>query len=843
MIANKIEFRDLWNKEGLYEHQEFVRRFISPYTPYRGLLLFHSLGSGKTLTCISICVDHYEIEKRKSVIITRSSHGHHVFQTEIRKYQTMHGPFNQKNIFTMNSYIELNNKLKEMTDEEIRAKYSNTLIVMDEIHNVRGNEIDVSIDSVYSQLRRLTGIPKNIKVILSTATPMTDNVRQIEPIMSLLGKDRYISYNDTVKQVAKVTFHGQKIYENLPQVQAIPMSAVQEQNYLSITVSHKQHDVYKTNSQVSLFCTRDKLYGNKIRSEIMLKEKRTVRVEPYDLKHKIITYAKYKVNVHHEDEITTNLYDASCKYKFFLDYLQDRSNQGTMFVFIEDVVGSGVEILTEILELAGYSLYLGDDITKLSKRKRYTFCVGDTEMCPNIEHRIEGFSHPDNKDGEYVKVMIGSKVMSESVTVKNTRHFHCITPHWNNTVTSQALGRILRTGSHNDLPPASRTVQAFIYCATLKAETSIDARKLQVSNDKLVAINKEISRMKKMSIETYVDHHCEPDTSTFIQHYLSRYEDRWFPKLDALLAVTQSVEDIKQRMGIHPDITKQLIIRTVVSRRSINNRFLSMYNKKLLLHAHPDFSLVSSNAISSKTHPESYASVVLYADLPDIDQKIDFEDVVAAIRNMAPVQVQHMLERAVAENRPVGAFRYVLYRYKKYILHTISYTKNYKSSYKAAIPIPTAPTGGLRGFDLDRKTWVDLPYREELEAMDYLRNKLGELIYSKINQLLISGILSTIDGEIRLCIKLTEFDTGDTRIKHRGRMISTFVKEDLITLATMLSSDDIMDTLTDKYNKGYRVSSLKELSITPSFPLRYTMQELKKIIEANITKRDLLFIL
>jgi hypothetical protein len=39
------------------------------------------------------------------------------------------------------------------------------------------------------------------------------------------------------------------------------------------------------------------------------------------------------------------------------------------------------------------------------------------------------------------------------------------------------------------------------------------------------------------------------------------------------------------------------------------------------------------------------------------------------------------------------------------------------------------------------------------------------------------------------------------------------------------------------------VSSLKELSITPSFPLRYTMQELKKIIEANITKRDLLFIL
>jgi hypothetical protein len=52
-----------------------------------------------------------------------------------------------------------------------------------------------------------------------------------------------------------------------------------------------------------------------------------------------------------------------------------------------------------------------------------------------------------------------------------------------------------------------------------------------------------------------------------------------------------------------------------------------------------------------------------------------------------------------------------------------------------------------------------------------------------------------------------------------------------------------MYMLDEKYRNGYRVSSLKELSIDSSFPLRYTMQELKKIIEKKIARRGLLFIL
>jgi len=52
-------------------HQEIIRRYINSYTPYRGLLLFHGLGSGKT--CSSISLIEGLLDSRKVVIMTPAS--------------------------------------------------------------------------------------------------------------------------------------------------------------------------------------------------------------------------------------------------------------------------------------------------------------------------------------------------------------------------------------------------------------------------------------------------------------------------------------------------------------------------------------------------------------------------------------------------------------------------------------------------------------------------------------------------------------------------------------------------------------------------------------------------
>jgi len=55
----------------LMTHQEIIKRYINSYTPYRGLLLFHGLGSGKT--CSSISLIEGMVDTKKVIIMTPAS--------------------------------------------------------------------------------------------------------------------------------------------------------------------------------------------------------------------------------------------------------------------------------------------------------------------------------------------------------------------------------------------------------------------------------------------------------------------------------------------------------------------------------------------------------------------------------------------------------------------------------------------------------------------------------------------------------------------------------------------------------------------------------------------------
>ena len=46
---------EICNKDfELAPHQKFIKNFLSMYTPYNGLLLYHGLGTGKTCSAIGV---------------------------------------------------------------------------------------------------------------------------------------------------------------------------------------------------------------------------------------------------------------------------------------------------------------------------------------------------------------------------------------------------------------------------------------------------------------------------------------------------------------------------------------------------------------------------------------------------------------------------------------------------------------------------------------------------------------------------------------------------------------------------------------------------------------------
>ena len=88
-LSYVAEFRVLDNSDSLYENQELIRRFLGPHTPYQGLFLFHKLGSGKSISCISVAIDHFLYDGKMCIVITKGSSSSINFMDRVRQFSTM----------------------------------------------------------------------------------------------------------------------------------------------------------------------------------------------------------------------------------------------------------------------------------------------------------------------------------------------------------------------------------------------------------------------------------------------------------------------------------------------------------------------------------------------------------------------------------------------------------------------------------------------------------------------------------------------------------------------------------------------------------------------------------
>jgi hypothetical protein len=102
------------------------------------------------------------------------------------------------------------------------------------------------------------------------------------------------------------------------------------------------------------------------------------------------------------------------------------------------------------------------------------------------------FNNPDNMHGDFIKVIIGSKAVSEGFSFKNVVFESINTPHWNYSETAQALARGIRLGSHNDLirtgEKPSVTIFQPVSIPDFPEAESIDLLMYKTSEDKDISI-------------------------------------------------------------------------------------------------------------------------------------------------------------------------------------------------------------------------------------------------------------------------------------------------------------------------------------------------------------------
>jgi superfamily II DNA or RNA helicase len=222
----------------LAPHQNFVRNYLSFQTPYNSLLLYHGLGSGKTLTSIGIAEEMRNYLKRmnirKKIIVVASPNVQDNFKHQLFDERKLSDdvPFQMKDLIGNNILNEVNPtgsiKQKEIllkkveklirnnysffgylqfanyinsfdsidqdgnlnvskTVRKIQQEFNNSLIIIDEIQNMKNIKDSKNNKIASKAFQKLVKSTNNLRLLFLTATPMFNSSKEIIWILNIMN--------------------------------------------------------------------------------------------------------------------------------------------------------------------------------------------------------------------------------------------------------------------------------------------------------------------------------------------------------------------------------------------------------------------------------------------------------------------------------------------------------------------------------------------------------------------------------------------------------------------------------------------------------------------------------
>jgi superfamily II DNA or RNA helicase len=556
----------------LMKHQKIISRFFSSRTLYDQLLLVHEMGSGKSCSAIA-AIEQIRSENSTidgSIIFAKGEALLRNFINELVNKCTS-GIYKDpkssrinnklvKEYYKFETFETFAKQLKNMSNKNIEDRFSNKILVIDEVHNLRLKKKKEEDLNIYEEFWRLCHFTRNTKILLMSGTPMTDTPEEMANILNLMlpvtqqlptGKEFLSKYftsetgtgstprldirpnmkNDLknkmkgrVSYLKSMTSKVERIFVGNGKVEGLEdfivykdyMSKFQTTAYtlayeadtkkggdVEETVEEKS-GLYKNSRQASLFVYPDGSYGssgfNKYISKSLkvsiFEEGKNKSLYNYTLNKELITSLKGTTN----EESLIKLEKYSSKYAATIKNILESQTQGkSVFIYSELVKGSGLILFSKILEqIFGFQQANGNETTQ---SPRYGIISNETTSQAEIINIIRRFNQPDNMNGKIINVIMGSRVISEGISLNNVQSENILTTWWNYTQISQAAARGYRLGSHKDLINSGIIPELKIYQRVSVADNgtpSIDIRMYSISELKDINI-KQVERLIKES--------------------------------------------------------------------------------------------------------------------------------------------------------------------------------------------------------------------------------------------------------------------------------------------------------------------------------------------------------
>ena len=553
---------------GLLKHQKIIARFFSSRTLYDQLLLVHEMGTGKSCSAIGaieqikadggfygalyLAKGEALINNFINEIVFKCTDGRYIPENydKLTKLEQIHRKKkNLKEFYDFSTFETFAKYIKSTSDQVLKKEYSNKIIIIDEVHNLRIQEKISGLD-IYQQFIRFLHVIEGSKILLLSGTPIKDNIKELASVMNLIlpyknnnpflsygeefvkeyfinkGSDLFfvkdskknklkkimkgrISYLQAMKSDVKVIYEGKKL-GNLKHliVKEDLMSDFQSKYYTKAYKMDTEGDkegIYSNSRQASLFIFPDGTFGqegfnNFIKTTKITKHlldetsKKPTKTMTFSFKKELYDLLKGET----VEETIQNVEKYSSKYASTLRNALTAQREGKcMFIYNEFVYGGGLILLGLLLELVGFAKASGKE---KDEAPRYASLTNVTSTTPQIRDIINRFNNKDNVHGKVINIILGSKKISEGFSFQNIQIEEILSPWFNYSETSQAIARGIRLGSHKELEKYYiPTVKIYQRVSIPKGNiTSIDLDMYERSENKDISI-KNVERLMKES--------------------------------------------------------------------------------------------------------------------------------------------------------------------------------------------------------------------------------------------------------------------------------------------------------------------------------------------------------
>lgn len=509
---------DKKSKKTITLAQLFVHQFMNKLVKNndnRGLLCWHSTGSGKT--CLATgAMSSFKSEKDRQNIVYLTSvdakkanppenfynctkdffptFKQHLDKKKTKDNKSIDSLFNKNKIHfhtfaTLTHHIGLAKPNKKTNPNFLQ----NSLLIIDEIHQIFKPLPNQKLehDALKQFLLNINDERlKNTKILILTATP-GDNMKDILLLLNMIRKknspeiilpnlDNQDSINKFSNEIRSLVsyFDASMDYTKFPKLYQIPihttyMEDINKNNKLIKNVN--QNTKTKQDKQFLKYLEKLKEVPNdqKDYNELMNKN---------ELNKFYRTLRKYSnMLFNYVNDMSINEFSSKLPYLFEKIENNPKQKHYIYSAFFEargfgqSVIGIG-KLLKKHLGYKEFTISQANqikNIKELQKANRYII-IGTTDLdnksdgeinqeLKKVKKLLDFYNDPLNKNGEYIQLLLASKKFNESIDLKAVRHIHIFEPLVSWIARKQTLGRAVRYCSHKDLDKSEWNVKLHEY--------------------------------------------------------------------------------------------------------------------------------------------------------------------------------------------------------------------------------------------------------------------------------------------------------------------------------------------------------------------------------------------